>query len=326
MLAYVLVRYSFPGRRALSAVVDLPLAIPTLVTGVMLVALYGPNSPDRRVPRRPRDPGHLHADRDHARAARRDAAVRRPQRAAGAAGARSRGGGGGRDARREPHGHVLSGRASRRSAPRSRAARCSRSPGASASSAASSWSPGNIPNETLTAPVFIFQLAEPVPAGRGRGRGDAVVRASRSCWCWSPAGSCAGRRTTDERAASTAKPATAPDLPGTGQAAPRARPRRRPVLPVRGRAAVAAAWSGSCGPRSSPASRRSSRHVPAAGRAARVLPDGGDHRDHAGRHDVLRRDHRVGAGPSALPPGSRCSTRSSTCPSRSRRSRSGSPR
>ena len=40
-----LVRYEFPGRRTLSAVVDLPLAIPTLVTGVMLVALYGPNSP-----------------------------------------------------------------------------------------------------------------------------------------------------------------------------------------------------------------------------------------------------------------------------------------
>ena len=44
MLAYALVRYQFPGRRTLSAVVDLPLAIPTLVTGVMLVALYGPNS------------------------------------------------------------------------------------------------------------------------------------------------------------------------------------------------------------------------------------------------------------------------------------------
>jgi sulfate transport system permease protein len=45
MLAYVLVRYTFPGRRLLSALVDLPLAIPTLVTGVMLVALYGPASP-----------------------------------------------------------------------------------------------------------------------------------------------------------------------------------------------------------------------------------------------------------------------------------------
>lgn len=45
MLAYILVRYTFPGRRLLSAIVDLPLAIPTLVTGVMLVALYGPSSP-----------------------------------------------------------------------------------------------------------------------------------------------------------------------------------------------------------------------------------------------------------------------------------------
>ncbi|MFB3739342.1 MAG: sulfate ABC transporter permease subunit CysT [Candidatus Velamenicoccus archaeovorus] len=45
LIAYVLVRFRFPGRRLLGAVVDLPLAIPTLVTGVMLVALYGPTSP-----------------------------------------------------------------------------------------------------------------------------------------------------------------------------------------------------------------------------------------------------------------------------------------
>jgi sulfate transport system permease protein len=45
LLAYVLVRFRFPGRGVLGAVVDLPFAIPTLVTGVMLVALYGPNSP-----------------------------------------------------------------------------------------------------------------------------------------------------------------------------------------------------------------------------------------------------------------------------------------
>ena len=42
-LAWVLVRYRFPGRRILSSVVDLPMAIPTLVTGVMIVTLYGPN-------------------------------------------------------------------------------------------------------------------------------------------------------------------------------------------------------------------------------------------------------------------------------------------
>jgi sulfate transport system permease protein len=40
--AYVFVRYEFPGKRLLNAIVDLPLAIPTLLTGVMLVMLYGP--------------------------------------------------------------------------------------------------------------------------------------------------------------------------------------------------------------------------------------------------------------------------------------------
>ncbi|TAH37479.1 MAG: sulfate ABC transporter permease subunit CysT [Planctomycetota bacterium] len=43
--AWVLVRYRFPGRALLSALVDLPFAIPTLVTGVMLVLLYGPQTP-----------------------------------------------------------------------------------------------------------------------------------------------------------------------------------------------------------------------------------------------------------------------------------------
>ena len=47
LLAYVLVRYRFPGRALLSTVADLPIAIPTLVTGLMLVAIYGPERPDR---------------------------------------------------------------------------------------------------------------------------------------------------------------------------------------------------------------------------------------------------------------------------------------
>jgi sulfate transport system permease protein len=42
--AWVLFRYRFPGRAALSALVDLPLAIPTLVAGLMIVVLYGPGS------------------------------------------------------------------------------------------------------------------------------------------------------------------------------------------------------------------------------------------------------------------------------------------
>jgi sulfate transport system permease protein len=45
LLAYVLVRLRFPGRGVLGTLVDLPFAIPTLVAGVMLVALYGPNTP-----------------------------------------------------------------------------------------------------------------------------------------------------------------------------------------------------------------------------------------------------------------------------------------
>ena len=42
--AWVLVRYTFPGKNLVNALVDLPFAVPTVVTGVMLVALYGPAS------------------------------------------------------------------------------------------------------------------------------------------------------------------------------------------------------------------------------------------------------------------------------------------
>ena len=42
LTAYVIVRYDFRGKSLLNAVIDVPLAIPTLVTGVMLVILYGP--------------------------------------------------------------------------------------------------------------------------------------------------------------------------------------------------------------------------------------------------------------------------------------------
>jgi sulfate transport system permease protein len=42
--AWVLVRYRFPLKNLINALVDLPFAIPTIVTGIMLVVLYGPNS------------------------------------------------------------------------------------------------------------------------------------------------------------------------------------------------------------------------------------------------------------------------------------------
>lgn len=44
LTAWVLVRYRFPGKAIVSAAVDLPLAIPTLVAGLMLAILYGPTS------------------------------------------------------------------------------------------------------------------------------------------------------------------------------------------------------------------------------------------------------------------------------------------
>lgn len=43
LVAWVLVRYAFPGKRVISAIVDLPFALPTAVAGIALTALYAPN-------------------------------------------------------------------------------------------------------------------------------------------------------------------------------------------------------------------------------------------------------------------------------------------
>ena len=43
LTAWVLVRYRFPGRRILDALVDLPFALPTAVAGISLTALFAPN-------------------------------------------------------------------------------------------------------------------------------------------------------------------------------------------------------------------------------------------------------------------------------------------
>ena len=40
LVAWVLVRYRFAGRRLLSALIDLPFALPTAVAGIALTALY----------------------------------------------------------------------------------------------------------------------------------------------------------------------------------------------------------------------------------------------------------------------------------------------
>ncbi|WP_407279954.1 sulfate ABC transporter permease subunit CysT [Aromatoleum evansii] len=43
LLAWSLVRYSFPGKRVIDALVDLPFALPTAVAGIALTALYAKN-------------------------------------------------------------------------------------------------------------------------------------------------------------------------------------------------------------------------------------------------------------------------------------------
>ena len=43
LVAWVLVRYSFPGKRLFDSLVDLPFALPTAVAGIALTTIYAPN-------------------------------------------------------------------------------------------------------------------------------------------------------------------------------------------------------------------------------------------------------------------------------------------
>ena len=81
LIAWVLVRDDFPGKGIVNSLIDLPFALPTIVAGLTLLALYGPRGPDRRQHR-------LHAHGGGRRAPLRHAALRRPLGAAGPARAR----------------------------------------------------------------------------------------------------------------------------------------------------------------------------------------------------------------------------------------------
>jgi sulfate transport system permease protein len=45
LIAWVLVRDSFPGQRVVDTLIDMPFALPTIVAGLVLLTLYGPSSP-----------------------------------------------------------------------------------------------------------------------------------------------------------------------------------------------------------------------------------------------------------------------------------------
>ena len=110
LIAWVLVRDEFRGKAVVNALIDLPFALPTIVAGVVLLALYGKDSPIGINVAFTRAAG-------RARVAVRHAPVRRPLGAAGAARARPRDGGGRRLAGRDGRSPFCRDRACRRLAP-----------------------------------------------------------------------------------------------------------------------------------------------------------------------------------------------------------------
>jgi sulfate transport system permease protein len=45
LIAWVLVRDQFPGKRIIEVIIDIPFALPTIVAGLVLISLYGPQGP-----------------------------------------------------------------------------------------------------------------------------------------------------------------------------------------------------------------------------------------------------------------------------------------
>ncbi len=101
LVAWVLVRYQFWGRRLVDALVDLPFALPTAVAGIALTAVYSKNGWIGGCST-PGDQGRLHAPWRLCRADVHRPAVRGAHRAAGAGGPGRGSRGGGRQPGRQP--------------------------------------------------------------------------------------------------------------------------------------------------------------------------------------------------------------------------------
>ncbi len=90
LVAWVLVRYTFPGKRLLDSLVDLPFALPTAVAGIALTTLYAKTGWFGGPLASARDPRRVHAARHRRRANVRRPTVRRAHDSAGARGSRPR--------------------------------------------------------------------------------------------------------------------------------------------------------------------------------------------------------------------------------------------
>ena len=101
IVAWSLVRYEFPGRRLVDALIDLPFALPTAVSGIALATVFSPTGwLGVKLQEMFGAAGRVHVDRRGGRADPDRAAVRRALRAAGPGRGATRPRGGGRDARR----------------------------------------------------------------------------------------------------------------------------------------------------------------------------------------------------------------------------------
>ena len=90
LVAWVLVRYQFWGKRLVDALVDLPFALPTAVAGIALTAVYSRKRLDWRPARAARHQGRLHSPRSFRGPDLHRPAVCGPHRATRACGDRSR--------------------------------------------------------------------------------------------------------------------------------------------------------------------------------------------------------------------------------------------
>ena len=190
LIAWVLVRDDFRGKRLVDAVIDLPFALPTIVASIVLLALYGPQSPVGL---------HLFATQPaaHHRAAVRDAAVRRALGPAGAHGGRPRG-----RSRRRPRWAPSNWTIFRRIVLPALVPTLLSGAGLAFARALGEYGSvvligGGIPHDTEVSSQYIAKQVETDRAdGRGRGVGRAaarrVRRARRCCGSW-PSAACATR-------------------------------------------------------------------------------------------------------------------------------------